>query len=177
MLALSFHSFFLLYDVHVCLVDVDECQSGLHRCGEGQLCHNLPGSYRCECQTGYQYDSFRRVCVGMLDIIHIFMQKKYTFSLKRFKNTLALLSCLLVSCSLCSLPFFCPSRLLHSFALLYCPTSSLSAYSAAPVYYSAAKELLLFSRLCCWLLHKPPGRSRLLLQSALFCPCCCSLYL
>lgn len=55
----------------MCFVDVDECQSSLHRCGEGQLCHNLPGSYRCECQTGYQYDSFRRMCVGMLEVIRI----------------------------------------------------------------------------------------------------------
>lgn len=44
--------------------DVDECQSGAHRCGEGQLCHNLPGSYRCDCQSGYDYDSFRKMCVG-----------------------------------------------------------------------------------------------------------------
>lgn len=51
--------------LHLCPVDVDECQSNLHHCGEGQLCHNLPGSYRCECQTGYQYDSFKRTCVGM----------------------------------------------------------------------------------------------------------------
>lgn len=51
----------------LCPADVDECQGSLHRCGEGQLCHNLPGSYRCECQTGYQYDSFRRMCVGMYD--------------------------------------------------------------------------------------------------------------
>lgn len=62
---------------HLHLLDVDECQSGLHRCGEGQLCHNLPGSYRCECQTGYQYDSFRRMCVGMVDIVYIIMQKEY----------------------------------------------------------------------------------------------------
>ncbi len=60
----------LIFTIRVRLVDVDECQNSLHRCGEGQLCHNLPGSYRCECQTGYQYDSFRRTCVGMLDIIH-----------------------------------------------------------------------------------------------------------
>ncbi|KAK7878652.1 hypothetical protein WMY93_030488 [Mugilogobius chulae] len=45
--------------------DVDECQNGLHRCGEGQLCYNMAGSYRCECQTGYQYDSFRRMCVDI----------------------------------------------------------------------------------------------------------------
>ncbi|XP_072305026.1 fibulin-2-like [Eucyclogobius newberryi] len=46
-------------------IDVDECQSGLSRCGEGQLCHNMAGSYRCECQTGYQYDTFRRMCVDI----------------------------------------------------------------------------------------------------------------
>ena len=44
--------------------DVDECQNNLHRCGDGQLCNNLPGSYRCDCQPGYQYDSYRRTCVG-----------------------------------------------------------------------------------------------------------------
>uniref|UniRef100_A0AAV2M0K3 Fibulin 2 n=1 Tax=Knipowitschia caucasica TaxID=637954 RepID=A0AAV2M0K3_KNICA len=46
-------------------VDVDECEGGLHRCGEGQLCHNMAGSYRCECQTGYQYDSFGKTCVDV----------------------------------------------------------------------------------------------------------------
>lgn len=67
-----------LLAVHARHVDVDECQGGLHRCGEGQLCHNLPGSYRCECQTGYQYDSFRRMCVGMLAAAHVIMRLKYT---------------------------------------------------------------------------------------------------
>lgn len=45
--------------------DVDECQTGVHRCGDGQTCQNLPGTYRCECQPGYQYDMFRKMCVGM----------------------------------------------------------------------------------------------------------------
>lgn len=44
--------------------DVDECQTGTHRCAGGQICHNLPGSYRCDCQTGYQYDALRQVCTG-----------------------------------------------------------------------------------------------------------------
>lgn len=47
----------------LCL-DIDECQIGTHRCGVGQICHNLPGSYRCDCQTGYQYDALRKVCTG-----------------------------------------------------------------------------------------------------------------
>lgn len=44
--------------------DVDECQTGIHRCGEGQICQNVPGSYRCNCQTGYQFDAIRQSCVG-----------------------------------------------------------------------------------------------------------------
>ncbi|XP_028302892.1 fibulin-2 isoform X2 [Gouania willdenowi] len=43
-------------------VDVDECEVGVHRCGTSQICHNLPGTYRCDCQTGYKYDSLRKVC-------------------------------------------------------------------------------------------------------------------
>lgn len=135
-------SFFHLSIIHVCLLDVDECQSSLHRCGEDQLCNNLPGSYRCECQTGYQYDSLRRMCVGMLDIIHIGMKRE------------------ICKCCLCptahsvlSFPSFRPSSLFPSFTLLYSHLSSLSAYSAAPVYYSAVGEMLLFLRLCGWLLQ------------------------
>lgn len=71
-----YYVFFFPFCV-LCLVDVDECQSGQHRCGEGQLCHNLPGSYRCECQTGYQYDSFRRMCVGMFNGTHSVMRAKF----------------------------------------------------------------------------------------------------
>uniref|UniRef100_A0A3Q4HMA0 Fibulin 2 n=1 Tax=Neolamprologus brichardi TaxID=32507 RepID=A0A3Q4HMA0_NEOBR len=43
-------------------IDTDECQMGTHRCGAGQICHNLPGSYRCDCQTGYQYNALRKAC-------------------------------------------------------------------------------------------------------------------
>lgn len=46
------------------VTDTDECETGVHRCGEGQICHNLPGTYRCDCRPGYQYDTYRRMCVG-----------------------------------------------------------------------------------------------------------------
>ena len=44
--------------------DVNECETGVHRCGEGQVCHNLPGSYRCDCKPGFQRDAFGRTCIG-----------------------------------------------------------------------------------------------------------------
>ncbi|KAF3855702.1 hypothetical protein F7725_016425, partial [Dissostichus mawsoni] len=38
---------------------------GTNRCGLGQICQNLPGSYTCDCQTGYQYDSLRKLCTDI----------------------------------------------------------------------------------------------------------------
>lgn len=138
----------------VCLVDVDECQNSLHRCGEDQLCNNLPGSYRCECQTGYQYDSFRRMCVGMLDTVHVVMHNKYTVQVLRENKVELYTFCLSVLPILLSPSL--PLALHHYFTLShYCPATPLlcPASSAAPVYYSAVGELLLFPRLCCWLLR------------------------
>uniref|UniRef100_A0A3P9NW50 Fibulin 2 n=1 Tax=Poecilia reticulata TaxID=8081 RepID=A0A3P9NW50_POERE len=34
-------------------INLSRADFGLHRCAEGQLCHNMAGSYRCECRTGY----------------------------------------------------------------------------------------------------------------------------
>lgn len=36
--------------------DVNECLVGLHTCGPQQNCINTPGSFRCECPTGYRID-------------------------------------------------------------------------------------------------------------------------
>ena len=43
--------------------DVNEC-SNRNLCGLKQHCVNTPGSYRCECDTGYQ--KIKKECVGML---------------------------------------------------------------------------------------------------------------
>lgn len=151
------HCHFILFFcllLHVCLVDVDECQSNQHRC---HLCVNLPGSYRCECQLGYQYDSFRRMCVGMFDIIHNIMHAQfeekpngalYLLPLAPFLPLGFLL--ILFSPSPFLLPFI---TFLTLFALLCSRPSSPSTYCAARVYYSAVGELLLFPQLCCWLLQ------------------------
>lgn len=34
--------------------DINECVEGLNACGQLQTCINTPGSYRCECPTGYR---------------------------------------------------------------------------------------------------------------------------
>lgn len=43
--------------------DIDECKSAENAC-VGHGCINLLGSYRCECQTGYIFNSISRVCEG-----------------------------------------------------------------------------------------------------------------
>lgn len=42
--------------------DIDECKS-IDVC-VGHICVNLLGSYRCECQAGYIFNSISRVCEG-----------------------------------------------------------------------------------------------------------------
>lgn len=51
------------------LADVNECEAGMHHCKEGQVCHNLPGSYRCDCKAGFQQDAFGRACVGRWKLV------------------------------------------------------------------------------------------------------------
>ncbi|KAM8930838.1 fibulin-2 [Pelodytes ibericus] len=48
----------------ICL-DINECKSGANNCSSEESCYNLPGSYRCDCKTGYRYDSFRKKCVDV----------------------------------------------------------------------------------------------------------------
>ena len=41
-------------------IDTDECTGGL--CGNNATCINIPGSYICSCNTGYQGDG--SICNG-----------------------------------------------------------------------------------------------------------------
>ena len=38
--------------------DVNECRIGTHSCDENARCINTPGSYQCECNTGFTGDGF-----------------------------------------------------------------------------------------------------------------------
>ncbi|KAG8012826.1 Fibulin-1 [Nibea albiflora] len=44
-------------------LDIDECKGPEKVCG-GHGCINLLGSYRCECEAGYIFNSIARVCEG-----------------------------------------------------------------------------------------------------------------
>ncbi|XP_070541388.1 protein kinase C-binding protein NELL2-like isoform X2 [Ptychodera flava] len=39
-----------------CQTDIDECASGIDNCHSNSECINLPGSYYCQCKTGYHSD-------------------------------------------------------------------------------------------------------------------------
>ena len=48
----------------MCIVsDINECGSGKNDCD--QVCHNIPGSYKCSCGDGYTLLSDNTTCEGM----------------------------------------------------------------------------------------------------------------
>uniref|UniRef100_A0A672P9U2 Nidogen 2 n=1 Tax=Sinocyclocheilus grahami TaxID=75366 RepID=A0A672P9U2_SINGR len=48
-------------DGHNCY-DVDECAEGLSSCGAHSYCVNLPGSHRCQCESGFEFGFDGRTC-------------------------------------------------------------------------------------------------------------------
>ncbi|KAL2304110.1 hypothetical protein Nmel_009402 [Mimus melanotis] len=45
--------------------DVDECTEGLSQCGPFSVCLNVPGSFRCECRSGYRPAGDGQACVPL----------------------------------------------------------------------------------------------------------------
>ncbi|ELW47012.1 Nidogen-2 [Tupaia chinensis] len=43
--------------------DINECATGFHHCGPNSVCINLPGSYRCECRSGYEFADDQHTCI------------------------------------------------------------------------------------------------------------------
>ncbi|XP_037534042.1 nidogen-1 [Nematolebias whitei] len=43
--------------------DIDECRETPHICGSNAICNNQPGTFRCECEEGYQFGSDGRTCI------------------------------------------------------------------------------------------------------------------
>lgn len=42
--------------------DIDECAESTAGCA--QICHNDPGSFHCECHSGYQLGTDSKSCLG-----------------------------------------------------------------------------------------------------------------
>lgn len=53
----------IMFSVAFPSADIDECK-GAEKVCEGHGCINLLGSYRCECEPGYIFNSISRVCEG-----------------------------------------------------------------------------------------------------------------
>ena len=54
-------------------MDIDECFSTDQKCGANATCENFPGTYGCECKTGYQQisnDPFQCQDKGKFEIPH-----------------------------------------------------------------------------------------------------------
>nr|ADJ38350.1 nidogen-1 [Tetraodon nigroviridis] len=45
--------------------DVDECREEPQICGFHAVCNNHPGTFRCECEDGYQFGSDGRTCTAL----------------------------------------------------------------------------------------------------------------
>uniref|UniRef100_A0A087XDF4 Nidogen 2 n=1 Tax=Poecilia formosa TaxID=48698 RepID=A0A087XDF4_POEFO len=45
--------------------DIDECAEGLSSCGDYSQCLNLPGTHRCQCQSGFELSYESRTCVAL----------------------------------------------------------------------------------------------------------------
>uniref|UniRef100_UPI0037E7E23F nidogen-1-like n=1 Tax=Semicossyphus pulcher TaxID=241346 RepID=UPI0037E7E23F len=43
--------------------DIDECRETFNVCGSNAVCSNQPGTFRCECLTGYVFASDGRTCI------------------------------------------------------------------------------------------------------------------
>ncbi|XP_054655579.1 nidogen-1 isoform X1 [Dunckerocampus dactyliophorus] len=43
--------------------DIDECRENPQICGSHAICNNQPGTFRCECEDGYQFGNDGQTCV------------------------------------------------------------------------------------------------------------------
>ncbi|XP_032311680.1 fibulin-1 isoform X4 [Drosophila ananassae] len=49
-------------------IDIDECETGEHNCGDKQICRNRNGGYVCECPLGHELKRLRNGVKSCVDI-------------------------------------------------------------------------------------------------------------
>lgn len=53
-------------DYHSTISDINECRDRTANCPVNSYCVNSPGSYRCDCRTGYLHNTINNTCDGKL---------------------------------------------------------------------------------------------------------------
>ena len=54
----------------LCVVsDADECSETPQVCGANAVCSNQPGTFRCECVSGFVFASDGKTCIGTLNCV------------------------------------------------------------------------------------------------------------
>lgn len=53
--------------VSALLPDIDECRENPQICGSNAVCNNQPGTFRCECSSGYVFASDGKTCIGRFE--------------------------------------------------------------------------------------------------------------
>lgn len=61
------------------LIDLDECATGKHRCDPNARCQNTHGSYRCQCNVGFEGDGF--TCRGTAYLFIGHSSKRFILSM------------------------------------------------------------------------------------------------
>ena len=52
----------LYYTLNILTADINECATNRDDCGVNSDCFNTPGSFQCNCKTGFQEDD--GTCIG-----------------------------------------------------------------------------------------------------------------
>lgn len=71
-LLISLQKSYLFYNI---FIDIDECNIMHGVCGDG-TCKNVPGSFVCDCNEGFESAMMMQVCVGK-DNNFIYTKKKF----------------------------------------------------------------------------------------------------
>ena len=45
-------------------IDFDECAEGTHNCPGNSTCNNTVGSFKCDCNPGFNYSDTTNMCQG-----------------------------------------------------------------------------------------------------------------